>query len=477
MLRIPHHASQNWSAERVLAAVGLPSLSGVVAADRLRFLSQALRSGPDELFALWQNSKTALAALHSAANWLCQACSATSELRSFDDSWPAWKLFLTAPRRCKGVLKRASTWHVGRLEAISAFQQFCRGAWTPMPPEAVEVASAEHACLLCGIAFYDCHSWSAHAVRAHKFRSKAVRLAVGLRCRACGARFATLKRHQRHLINHVRCCQAVERDLDCLLPVDNSEPGHVQTVSEGAVAVDHLPAAGPEISVALLLRLRQEVFSSDCEIFAAVQSTVEPFPVLRNTLAEWIEGLPDTSLRAWAKDVLLCMQVDLHCQVASRVPRPRAETPDVFTPLLEPLPLCPAWNTAPVLLVGFDSSGLLPEPFSGNCAGAVSWHFWQGPPDSVDFSGLALRVPPPAAGSVPLWEPVSCSLRSLRQHLAWVRLFFAWVGLALSMARAGRPCHILFPCGRESAGPLAGWFENIGRLTPGRVALSAGFTL
>eukprot|EP00439_Symbiodinium_sp_Y106_P031366 s764_g3.t1 len=258
-----------------------------------------------------------------------------------------------------------------------------------MPPEAVEVASAEHACLLCGIAFYDCHSWSAHAVRAHKFRSKAVRLAVGLRCRACGARFATLKRHQRHLINYVRCCQAVERDLDCLLPVDNSEPGHVQTVFEGAVAVDHLPAAGPEISVALLLRLRQEVFSSDCEIFAAVQSTVEPFPVLRNTLAEWIEGLPDTSLRAWAKDVLLCMQVDLHCQVASRVPRPRAETPDVFTPLLEPLPLCPAWNTAPVLLVGFDSSGLLPEPFSGNCAGAVSWHFWQGPPDSVDFSGAS----------------------------------------------------------------------------------------
>ena len=85
MLRIPHSAAQNWSTEKVLASVGLPSLSGLVSADRIRFLSQALRHGPDELFVLMQNSMGALSALSSASRWVLQACSATTELGDLGD--------------------------------------------------------------------------------------------------------------------------------------------------------------------------------------------------------------------------------------------------------------------------------------------------------------------------------------------------------------------------------------------------------
>ena len=53
--------------------------------------------------------------------------------------------------------------------------------------------------------------------------------------------------------------------------------------------------------------------------------TLEPFPVLRNTLQEWLAELPESRLKDLGRDVLLCLQVDLHCEASSRVPRARGE--------------------------------------------------------------------------------------------------------------------------------------------------------
>ena len=75
----------------------------------------------------------------------------------------------------------------------------------------------------------------------------------GLRsvCRACGARFALLKQHQRHL--------------------QFTPPCHAQAAFERPTSVEHLPIAGPEISMDLLRRLRQKGFNSDCEIFEGLR--------------------------------------------------------------------------------------------------------------------------------------------------------------------------------------------------------------
>ena len=61
------------SYERILAAVGLPSVAGLLAAERLRFLGQLHRSGPDAAFALLQHSQPALTAFWEAGRWFSQA--------------------------------------------------------------------------------------------------------------------------------------------------------------------------------------------------------------------------------------------------------------------------------------------------------------------------------------------------------------------------------------------------------------------
>ncbi|CAE7595453.1 unnamed protein product, partial [Symbiodinium sp. CCMP2456] len=434
MLRIPHDADQRWSAEMVLGEVGLPDLRGLLAADRLRFLAQLVRTGPCEAFALLQHSPRALAAFRSAADWFVQACEATSPLRGLGDSWEAWHQAFLLPRRFRGLLKRATAWHVGALRAMARFQAFCRQHWDPVPPPVVDVEVATHACLLCSVAFFDFHSWSAHAARTHGYRSRARRFAAGLTCRACGVRFATLVRHQRHLQQSVRCCQAVEWDLPTLFPVDQSTPGHIQSVSAGGGDFCHVPEAGPDVAVSLLRSLRVGTFREDVDIFEVVKATVEPLHVLRNTLEFWIAELPPGQLRDSASDVLLCLRADLLCDSASRVRKCKDAPVEGFEPLLRPLPLVPLWEPFPLLLDSKAGCGApldsLPLPWPDVC----SVCFWSGPPAGLDFAGLSISIPAPPFPLTCVWQPVSCTLRELRKYDLWLRLLFAWLSFALLLA-------------------------------------------
>ena len=72
---------------------------------------------------------------------------------------------------------------------------------------------------------------------------------------------------------------------------------------------------------------------------------MEPFPLLRGSLKLWIDGLPDSDLKLWAKDVLLCMQVDLWCDSACSVRSPVGVDAHDFVPQPFSAPLllpCPA---------------------------------------------------------------------------------------------------------------------------------------
>ncbi|CAE7719234.1 unnamed protein product, partial [Symbiodinium sp. CCMP2456] len=435
MLRIPHASAQNWTTERVLARIGLPDLFGLVSADRLRFLAQLVRNGPDAAFALLQHSPRALEAFRSAAEWFVTACSSTSCLRALADTWDDWVAVFSTPRRFKGLLKRATAWHVGALESLAAFQCFCRQYWSPVPVAPVSVEVATHACLICAVAFFDFHSWSAHAARSHGYRSRSRRFAHGLTCRACGVKFATLRRHQRHLIDSVRCCQAVEMDLPTLLPVDHSEAGHVQSVSSAGGDFTLVPAAGPDISAALLAALREGCFDSDTAIFECVKSAVEPFHVLRNTLSLWISELGTGQLFEWASDVLLCLQVDLLCDSASRARRD-VKVPEEFSPLLRGFPVAESW-TGLHFLTDRDCWTADFAFMAGDLPATRRIQFWQPPPSDACFAGLSLDVPAPAL-VVPLaWAPASCSLRALRGHIKWLHLLLAWLGFAITLAELG----------------------------------------
>ncbi|CAE7639799.1 BPM2 [Symbiodinium sp. CCMP2456] len=436
MLRIPLAAAQNWTTERVLARVGLPNLFGLVSADRLRFLAQLVRKGPDAVFALLQHSPRALEAFRSAAEWFVAACSSTTCLRALADTWDEWVAVFSTPRRFKGLLKRATTWHVGATESLATFQCFCRQHWSPAPVAPLSVEVATHACLLCSIAFYDFHSWSAHAARSHGYRSRSRRFAQGLTCRACGVKFATLRRHQRHLIDSVRCCQAVERDLPTLFPVDHSEPGHVQSVSSGGGDFTFVPVAGPDISAALLRALREGHFESDTAIFDCIKAAIEPFHVLRSTLSLWISELGEGQLADWASDVLLCLQVDLLCDSASRTRRDTA-APEEFTPLLRGFPVADGWAEFPFLTdrAHWTSDFAF---IAGSQPEIQRVQFWRAPPSGTSFAGLSLDVPESCLLASLAWAIPTCPQRDIRSHTRWLRLLLSWLGFAIALAELGR---------------------------------------
>ena len=145
--------------------------------------------------------------------------------------WQQWCALFQQPGKFAGMLKRATGWHIGRMQACAHFQLFCRRHWPAAPEPEVAPEVAQHMCLLCNKAFFDFHAWSAHAARTHKYRARCIRFAEGRRCRACGTSFPTALRHRRHLQTHEFCCRAIEWKVPGLLPPLIGPDEHVQAES------------------------------------------------------------------------------------------------------------------------------------------------------------------------------------------------------------------------------------------------------
>ncbi|CAE7949191.1 unnamed protein product [Symbiodinium sp. KB8] len=142
LLRLKPEQDQRWTHQQMLAAVGLPSLEGFLALERLRFLAQLSRGGPDAAFALLQQSPRAQGAFKEAEQWLLQAVGATGAPGTFSDKWPAWEALFAQVGRWKGLLKRAESWHIGSIQAKARFQRFVRDHWERLPSPVVEVPDA-----------------------------------------------------------------------------------------------------------------------------------------------------------------------------------------------------------------------------------------------------------------------------------------------------------------------------------------------
>ena len=121
MLRIRPEHDQHWTKTQVLAAVGLPSVEGLLALERIRFLAQLVRHGPNEAFALMQQSPRALQAFGAAEEWLLAAVRCTGAPGSFAEAWSEWVEIFNKPGRLKGLLKRAEAWHEQGPCGLSSF--------------------------------------------------------------------------------------------------------------------------------------------------------------------------------------------------------------------------------------------------------------------------------------------------------------------------------------------------------------------
>ena len=383
------------------------------------------------------------------------------------------------PGRWKGLLKRAEAWHVGYIRAHAAYQHMARSCWEATPKPVVSCDELVHACLCCRVAFANCHAWSAHAAKAHGFRSKARRLAQGLRCQACAAVFPMHRQYRRHLQVSVRCCQAIERGGPELFPVVLGKDGHPQGVISEGVGVSHLPVVHPEMSYDLLRQLQDGHFDSAEDIFGLVISVFEPLPALQRTVDVWIHELDESPLRSFAEDARLALQADLWCEHLSSAPRQVEVEQADFTPLLAPFPSSAFGPAPPAGQPGWCHwcvDGLqVDERLDGGPYVEASWSL--ACPDPASLEGFSLRIPSPTAPCEEFWRPLSCPLRCLCEHQRWLALVLQWLAFAVHAAGLGVPCLIVCDFPACKGGELAGWLFQIVSLSPEPPPFSLRFTL
>ena len=474
MLRLRGPDAQRCTRDEIFVACDASDTLDLICLERLRFLGRLLRSGPDAAWALLQNSPDALSALQAACSWCFQALEHTCSPGGFSEDWATWRtLIATRPRLWKGLLKRAAAWHKGLRVLRVRWSSFVRTTWATRPVASDDPVLFQHACLPCKRAFPTSQSWASHAALKHGFRTKHFALAEGRRCRACGATFSCNRRLRSHLGLSRICLQAVDDELPCLLPVLAGPDGHVQCRAQAGHGTGHLPEVRPDHVCALLLQLQELTSGDDEDIFAIVSQHIAPFSALRATLQHWVDTLPAGALREAAEDVLLCFRVDLLCDTAFAAGTSQHAALD---PLIVPLEWTPRPSGLPGLLCGADpvasSSflGLLPG------GGWRLYPFGLPPPAGLPFAGAFVVLPPPPLTASPFWSVPSCTLRMLRRHIRWLELCLTWTALVISLASAGRRCHLVLGCSRISAVELHDWLLACRRDVQGFPALSFRFT-
>ncbi|CAE7296601.1 unnamed protein product [Symbiodinium sp. CCMP2592] len=352
LIRIPHDASQRWTRDDVYAACGISSPQELLHAERLRFLGQMILHAPDATWALLQHHDAALEAFHAACDWLFIAVSATSGLGPHRDDWQNWtELVKRRPKQWKGLIKRAVSWYSNRRTAQVLVDNFARATWERVAPIAVAAPLSEHACLMCRRAFPNAHTWSSHAALQHGYRTKARRLARG------------------RLSN-----EETPISFQC------------------AICLMVIPRVGQQPA------LREGVFSEDTQILEVVQTFVEPFSLLKDTLVFWRDELDAGPVRDRADDVLLCFQVDLLCDERHARPSPDPEA-GRFEPCILPLLRSPRPAGLAGLVAGqcldFDLSWLGLSPGGG-------WRYLPLsllPPHNVEWACVVLTLPPAPCSS------------------------------------------------------------------------------
>ena len=440
MVRVPHWADQHWGRDRLFVTCDMPKAEDLLASERLRFLGQLVRTGPDATWAVLQHCPLAIQAFTAACEWLYQAVRYTSNHPSPGAGWDSWlSTMQSRPKYWKGIIRRALSWHNGQRQIRVRVESFARAAWEPAPKGETALDSHEHACLLCKRALSNAQKWASHASLQHGFRAQHYIAAVGHRCRACGTTFANVRRHRTHLQVSKRCLQSVLRDDHDLLPPLQGQDGHVQSRAIPGRGTFHLPPVEEDFSPELLRQLRTAVVSTDEGLFDIVCNTIAPLQVLRNTLGRWISELPDGALRLAASDVKMCLQVDLLCDsVAPSTGDDQAYAP--FSPQVLALPWSPRPAGLPGLLLHFSplqgQRWLDLEPGGGWRA----YPFHLPPTLTMDFAGAAVQLPRPPLSSGVFGDAPSCSLRVLRRHLAWLDFCLKWLAIVMHLAKSGRRC-------------------------------------
>ncbi|CAE7207675.1 unnamed protein product, partial [Symbiodinium sp. KB8] len=451
---------------QIVSRVGLPSPEALLHVERLRFLGQLVRHGPDAAWALMGHYAEFKTALRLAASWLLAAVGSTCSLGGIEEDWANWaSMMRDSPGRWKALLKRADSWHALCALQAASLDGFCRQAWevreaSPVPP----IAACEHACLHCRIAFRTRQQWGAHAHRVHGYHSRAHMVAKGRTCQACGLQVATEAKLRTHLRLSLPCVQAIERlSAAGSLPVDSTQ-AHVLAPALPGIGKSALGVAAPEILSALDSALEAFVpptHDVDEAILALVQQYTAPLPVLRCTLACWGNRIVSAPLRQACDDVLLVLHPEHLCdRVAGRT---ECATDDAlsFVPCIVPPAWTPPCTLLPVLVAGGSPSAWFLARFGQSVATVdldlSSLRSWQAP----SIAGVCASFPPPPTDALPVFAPSSCSLRALRALRVWTDSLLSGLLTLFAIARSGKHVLARIPVAASAMQPLARWLSTM----------------
>ena len=320
LLGLKHSDNQSLDASTCFALLNLPSPMVLLRTERLTYLGQMVCSGPDALWAIVRADQAYAQTLQSDIQWLHAWTWNTSGMPCPAYDWPRWRSFMQEfPGRYKGLIKRARALDIYRHGVIAALNGLHRalvikcGLQEGPRPMHSQTGPVE-VCIPCRRGFFSRRSWSGHAARKHNYRSHAFSCAVDKTCRSCGKCFASVGRLKRHLISRAACI----RDWGRFTPAEDSvasEPAHA--LAPPFFAAGHRtegPSTGIRLDIsASLLEVLQALDPRDEEAaWAAVEATIEPVAILRDTVSEWRasnQGCP--IVESTAENLLLLLDVDL----------------------------------------------------------------------------------------------------------------------------------------------------------------------
>ncbi|CAE7399380.1 unnamed protein product [Symbiodinium microadriaticum] len=225
------------------------------------------------------------------------------------------------------------------------------------------------------------------------------------------------------------------------------------SVRMGAAALDSPPRE--DLCLDLLASLQGLASADDQQIYDLVASFIEPLPILRRTVQQWMDSLPSGDLAASAADVLLVLKPDLLCSGVCGKTVDRSPCVDFSPDLVLPLYRSPA-SISPVLYVG---------------ALRLTWlHRWglsQIPQACLDFgelvrplgpcSGLCVLAPSPPGHVGSFLHPGPLALRALRLVNAWTSCFLATLPTILRTAHLGVPVFLSVPATSSQLEPVSEW--------------------
>ena len=206
----------HFTADQVLALVGLPHPLHAIRVCRLRHFGQVLHRANPFFWALVAEEQSWLQAVIGDFEWLYSNIRGLTSLPPPEEQPIEWhQMILQQPTRWKGLLKRVETHATLRTQLYAAVNTFHRQLLEDAFSHGLRHHQRElpsrtdttesHVCWICRKAFVTFKAWGSHSFKAHGRTNACRHFQDGSTCIACGKAYPSNERLVRHFRTNPKC--------------------------------------------------------------------------------------------------------------------------------------------------------------------------------------------------------------------------------------------------------------------------------